>query len=469
MADELATNYSCLRITNDESSIVSFDDEPDLQEDDNLNLSLVGKVLNVRSYNFEAMKRTLNQIWSISKGALFRPIENDLFVVQFANLRDKNKVLVGRPWTFDQSLVILNEIDGKAQPSNISLTHCPFWVRLYNLPMDSRTERRIKLIGGGLGTVVEVDHDGIAWDKSARLKILLDVTKPLRRIQQIRRREGHVVFIDVKYERLPNFCYGCGILGHIERDCLDITDEEREQEKQWGSWLRASPRRGRIKMEEEVKIFRSCARNLKFSPPNSRTVVESVKDLPKEPQTFLVEEVSMPIGGENKDDTAWPDNGKSNLEASHAISEKEFDVDQGAATVLLQQAKVDKIPSTVGGSDVGIAVQSGISVPPIPGELKSFSFVAGDGSITTRFKKLKSKKHVVKPFDNSLILNPCNISNGFMSGDKRKLVDNMLIDDVPEQAELSVKKQKLNGNSVTGSGNDIVEAEVGSYQPRQEL
>ena len=100
---------------------------------------------------------------------------------------------------------------------------------------------------------------------------------------------------------------------------------------------------------------------------------------------------------------------------------------------------------------------------------KFFSFVAGDGNTTTRFKKIKSKKHVLQPVENSLLLNPCNISNGIMIGDKRKLVDNMLIDDAPEQANFSAKKQRLSGHSVTGSGNDIVEAEVGSYQPRQEL
>lgn len=62
MADEPPTNYSRLRITEDESSIVSFDDEPESKDDANLNLSLVGKLLNFRSYNFEAMKRTLNEI-----------------------------------------------------------------------------------------------------------------------------------------------------------------------------------------------------------------------------------------------------------------------------------------------------------------------------------------------------------------------------------------------------------------------
>ena len=31
-----------------------------------------------------------------------------------------------------------------------------------------------------------MDFDGIGWEKCARLKIPIDVTKPLRRVQQIR-------------------------------------------------------------------------------------------------------------------------------------------------------------------------------------------------------------------------------------------------------------------------------------------
>lgn len=54
------------------------------------------------------------------------------------------------------------------------------------------------------------------------------------------------------------------MIGHIERDCLKGNEDEKEMGKQWGSWLRASPRRGRQKMEEEAKVFLSCARNLDF-------------------------------------------------------------------------------------------------------------------------------------------------------------------------------------------------------------
>lgn len=59
--------------------------------------------------------------------------------------------------------------------------------------MDSKTERKIRLIGGGVGKVLEVDYDGIGWDKFARLKYLIDVTNPLKRIQQIRNSNGSVV------------------------------------------------------------------------------------------------------------------------------------------------------------------------------------------------------------------------------------------------------------------------------------
>ena len=102
--------YSNLKITAAEDEVVAFDHLTNENDDPTLALSVVGKVMTVRPFNFEAFKNTMNQIWTISKHALFRPIENGLFVVQFASCRDKMKVLDGCPWTFDQHLVMLQEI-----------------------------------------------------------------------------------------------------------------------------------------------------------------------------------------------------------------------------------------------------------------------------------------------------------------------------------------------------------------------
>lgn len=67
-------------------------------------------------------------------------------MVQFTSLRDKYKVLNGRQWTFDNNIVMLEEITRDVQPSNIATTHCPFWTRIYSLPMDSRSERTVRTI-----------------------------------------------------------------------------------------------------------------------------------------------------------------------------------------------------------------------------------------------------------------------------------------------------------------------------------
>lgn len=68
----------------------------------------------------------MNQIWAISKKALFRSIENELLVIQFPNTYDRTKVLEGMPWTFDQKLVMITGIDNSSQPSEITMTQCLF-------------------------------------------------------------------------------------------------------------------------------------------------------------------------------------------------------------------------------------------------------------------------------------------------------------------------------------------------------
>lgn len=206
MTEEIINKVSNLKITEVEDQLIAFDDAGGDDNNSDLELSLVGKVLIVRTYNFEALKRTLNQVWAISNGALFCSI--------------------------DQNLVLLNEIDPEVQPSNINLTFCPFWVRLYNMPMGFRSDRHVRAVGRSMGEVLEVESDGSRWDKSARIRILLDVTKPLRRVQRIALKNGESTLVELKYERLPTFCYVCDTIGHIERDCLMNHEDDKEVEKQ---------------------------------------------------------------------------------------------------------------------------------------------------------------------------------------------------------------------------------------------
>ena len=483
MADEIATKYANLKITEEESDVVALDEATDDNHDESIEFSLVGKILSIRPYNFDAMKKTMNQVWSISKGALFRPIENDLFVVQFANKRDKSKVMSGRPWNFDQNLMLLTEIEGTAQPSNISMTHCPFWVRLYNLPMDCRTENKIKMIGGGLGQVMEVDFDGVGWDKSARLKVLMDITKPLRRIQKIRSSSGSIVMVDIKYERLPNYCYGCGRLGHIERDCLFTPEEDRDGDKQWGSWLRASPRRGRLKMEEEVKDFRSCARSLPFAG-TIRTnttdvtimatreenivpgVMNAVTMLGKNMDTHL-ESLREEQNKEGLVYEEWVQLGEERVdrrEESALEEERSEGVSKCAREFEGQPPKCARELGTLGeevnaltGTDEKTGVES--YGPPM-----TFAIGVGHGV-------LKKQKKAAKKYRQVMQVQGGKTEDGVGVGKRKSswMESEMDGEDTRmDEMDVQGKKLKLSRDNFDGSLSSLTVAEVGQHQPRED-
>ncbi|KAL0292084.1 UNVERIFIED_CONTAM: hypothetical protein Scaly_2605700 [Sesamum calycinum] len=75
-----------------------------------------------------------------------------------------------------------------------------------------------------------------------RLRVAIDVTKPLPRVLKIRTVLGDEHTVTFTYERLPNFCYLCGKLGHISKWCDSRFQSEfvdPGENSPYGPWLRA--------------------------------------------------------------------------------------------------------------------------------------------------------------------------------------------------------------------------------------
>uniref|UniRef100_A0A803M810 CCHC-type domain-containing protein n=1 Tax=Chenopodium quinoa TaxID=63459 RepID=A0A803M810_CHEQI len=301
MAEELSKRWEKLRITNDEEDVAVLEKTDSDVTENNIDLTLVGKVLSMRPYNFEAMQNTLKK-------------------------RDREKILKGAPWIFDNNLVLLKEINGSEQPESIELKLCPFWIRLYNLPLDCRSNRDVKTIAEKVGYVMEIEDDWLGWDRSRRARVLVDTTKPIRRVQKIRDKEGQDTFVQFKYERLPNLCFTCGILGHTEKDCPNEDEGEEGEEKQWGMWLKASPRKGLSLRKEEIEklqggrklVFTHKPRTGKHKGAGDNTVREGS-------DVGSVEEMQVMMGN----DVARKKQDPQTLEVSTAIHEVPDQVKEG--------------------------------------------------------------------------------------------------------------------------------------------
>lgn len=75
------------------------------------------------------------------------------------------------------------------------------------------------------------------------MKIWIDVTKRLMRGKRVTKKVGESRLINFNYERLPNFCYNCGLLSHALKDCLNSSEIPQQiiNNLQYGAWLRGEP------------------------------------------------------------------------------------------------------------------------------------------------------------------------------------------------------------------------------------
>lgn len=57
---------------------------------------------------------------------------------------------------------------------------------------------------------------------------------------------GHdEAWVNFKYEKLPNFCFFCGVIGHAEKFCLKFPD--KKMPRLFGTWFGQSENVTRIR------------------------------------------------------------------------------------------------------------------------------------------------------------------------------------------------------------------------------
>ena len=175
---------------------------------------LLGKIVMRKNVNMEAMKMVFVKLWKIKAGISIREVGERLFIFQFEDEVEKDRVLQKQPWSFNKSLLVLKEINGDLRPEEVNMEWCPFTVQVHGLPLGLMTKRIGVILGEVLGDVLEVetDDDVSAWGKFLKIRVALNITKPLKRGKMLSLSGGGKVLARFKYERLSDFCYVCGRL-----------------------------------------------------------------------------------------------------------------------------------------------------------------------------------------------------------------------------------------------------------------
>ncbi|KAL2942601.1 hypothetical protein RDABS01_030951, partial [Bienertia sinuspersici] len=233
---ELDQKLKGLTLTEEEKEIVECEEEDSAVMGEQISLCLVGKLLSKNPYSVEALKNTMKATWRIEDNVIKAEIT-------FETIR--------------------------------------FWVKAYDVPLSKRTKSMAMSMASKMGTFIEYDDsDPLGWNRFMRFRVDLRLDKPLRRWIRVSV-SGGSKWIELKYEKLMDFCYACGCIGHSLNGCQHYDDSTPEGELPYGSWMRASPTKKRRtfdpKKEEERKLCQAFKGSLLEGKARMKLKFDEVK------------------------------------------------------------------------------------------------------------------------------------------------------------------------------------------------
>jgi len=227
LEQQVSDLFGKLNLTAKEKNTLVLEDA----EDSDLavvNHVVIGKVLAPNPMQLQTIMSAMRPAWGNPRGLEARMVGDNLFIAEFESEFDKSRVLEGSPWyigrqAVGRQTVILQDFNSDMRPTDVSFNEMAIWVNILNLPLGLRNEKWGFEIAGKIGKEVlkvDVDEQKRAVGKELRARVVIPLNEPLPRgVSVFSSRRQRKEWYDVVYERLPYFCFSCGIIGHSEIEC----------------------------------------------------------------------------------------------------------------------------------------------------------------------------------------------------------------------------------------------------------
>ncbi|KAM0837413.1 hypothetical protein ACQ4PT_061663 [Festuca glaucescens] len=200
----------------------------------------VAELLTVKGFSEQSLEKMMRAAWNAAKEVVFRPIDNNLFIMQAFCLGDWNRIMEEGPWLFSECALMLEKFDGATTTPSVMPNRVQAWIQIHRIPPLYRTEVILKQLAAKVGEVDRVELRAVSFSNGefhrARVKLVAD--KPLPRVVTFLPEGSESMLLLVKYKKISKFCDFYGKMGHEHPECG--TGEYADDELQFGKWMLAS-------------------------------------------------------------------------------------------------------------------------------------------------------------------------------------------------------------------------------------
>ena len=210
-----------------------------------LGYTLIGKMLSSRSFNSSAVQEIVSKSWNPKRSIKVTLTGKNIFIFGFELESDMQQVFYKRPWTIKGAHLILKEWNPDLAWDEVDFKWSTFWIQVHGVPRSWKSKENLKLIGKEVGIVkeVELNEENVhLWNRFIRVRIDIEVSRPLKSGIFLPRRGLKDLWIGLKYEKLPDLCLKCGIMGHESKFCgcqpSTLSNEHGFRFPAFGPWMR---------------------------------------------------------------------------------------------------------------------------------------------------------------------------------------------------------------------------------------
>lgn len=174
-----------------------------------------------KTYNLNTLKVQLRSLWKTKQKFDVKEAGSNMFLIHFESEEDIEVVLEGWAWLFRRYLIVFEHLMESKNRDNIRLISSPFWIKVDPCPIKCDRKDLINAISSTFGGLIRPKSK----DEYYRLRVNLDITKPLKRGIFVSTNAHDKLWITFKYEKLPSFCYTGRKMAHGLKECLDLLHE----------------------------------------------------------------------------------------------------------------------------------------------------------------------------------------------------------------------------------------------------
>ena len=169
---------------------------------------LAAKFLTKRALNIDAIAKTFTPIWRSKNGFKIKKESEHVVLFTFDDKSEMEKIMATEPWSFNKHLMVLQWYGEETNVGDMEFSKMTFWVQVHDLPIKFRTRKIVEQLCEVIGTVTKgTDEEETEGDNFMRVRVTIDISKPLCRGRVISLDSGKELWVPFKYERLPSLCF----------------------------------------------------------------------------------------------------------------------------------------------------------------------------------------------------------------------------------------------------------------------